>query len=248
MPLNVYAQGTEEAQTDVSTHAYIEDSADLLTDSDEQELYEVMKDGLEYGNMVFITIDDAIGYDSSDYVEMLYQTSDRLRGTDAVIYMIDMDNRLLWITGYGELSSTISPDYANLITDNIYKYASDGDYARCANEGYRQIIRRVGGSRISGTLRTVGNFCIALIIAAVLCFLFAYIGSASRKTDSYDILENINKQVNLNNPTVVHSRTNKIYDPPSSGSSGGSRGGGGFSGGGGGGGGGFSGGGGGHGF
>ncbi len=224
--------------------AYINDQADLLSDTEEEDLYEIMKYALDYGNMVFITITDSMGYNSSDYIEMLYQTSPQLKGTNAVIYMIDMDNRMLWITGYGTLKKNISPDYANLITDNVYKYASDEQYGRCAIEGYKQIVTRISGVRISGPLRTAGNFSIALIAATVICFLIAYITSSSRKAGSADIVANIEKRINLSNPNVAHTTTQRIYDPPSSssGSSGGSRS---FGGGGGGG---FHGGGGGHGF
>ncbi len=232
-----------EEQSSADWRVYIADGADLLTDSEEEELFGIMKPGTAYGNMVFVTITDAVGYNSSDYIEMLYQTTDVLKGTDAVIYIIDMDNRLLWISGYGSLKKIITPDYGNLITDNIYTYASDGDYRRCATEGYRQIIAKLEGERIAGPLRTAGNFSIALILAAVLTFLFAYITSTSRKASDSDILDNIERRINMTNPNVVHTTTKKIYDPPSSSSG---SGGGGFRSSGGGGG--FHGGGGGHGF
>ena len=174
---------------------------------------------------------------------MLYQTSDQLKGTDAVIYMIDMDNRLLWITGYGALKKNVTPDYANLITDNVYTYAGDGNYAKAAIVGFKQIVDRLGGSRLSGSLRTAGNFSIAVILAAVLCFLFAYVTSVSKKAKDADLVANIERYINMSNPNIAHTTTKRIYDPPSSSSSGG---GGGFRSGGGGGG--FHGGGGGHGF
>ena len=79
-----------------------------ISDMAEEELYEVMLPGTEFGNMVFITTEDAEDYESKDYIEMLYQTTDSLRGTEAVIYLIDMDNRMLWITGYKKLSGVIS--------------------------------------------------------------------------------------------------------------------------------------------
>ena len=153
-----------------------------------------------------------------------------------------MDNRLLWITGYGALKKTISPDYANLITDNVYKYATDGNYARAAITGFKQIVDRLGGSRLSGSLRTAGNFSIAVILAAVLCFLFAYVTSVSKKAKDEAVLANIERYINMSNPSIVHTTTQRIYDPPSSssGSGGGFRSSGG--------GGGFHGGGGGHGF
>ena len=222
---------------------YIADGADLLTDSEEQELFDIMKEGVGYGNMVFVTINDAVGYNSSDYIEMLYQTTDVLQGTDAVIYLIDMDNRMLWISGYGSLKKIITPDYGNLITDNVYTYASSERYGTCAVSGYKQIIAKLEGERIAGPLRTAGNFSIAVILAAVLSFLLAYITSSSRRANNADIVANIERRINMTNPNIVHTTTQRIYDPPSSSSSGG-----GGSRGGGGGGGGFHGGGGGHGF
>ncbi len=222
---------------------FIADDADLLDEKEESELYEVMEHGTEYGNMVFLTITDALGYNSSDYIEMIYQTTEVLAGTNAVIFIIDMDNRLLWISGYGTLKKIITPDYGNLITDNIYKYAGDERYGVCAVEGYTQVVAKLQGSRIAGSLRTLGNLSIAIILAAVASFFFAYITSVSRKASDQAILSNIERRISLTNPNVVKGRTEKIYDPPSSSSSGG-----GGSRGGGGGGGGFHGGGGGHGF
>ncbi len=218
-----------------SYDAYIGDFADLLTDEEENELYQIMLEGTSYGNMVFMTIDDAEGYQSKEYIEMIYQTSDSFSGTDAVIFMIDMDNRLLWITGYGSNEKRITPDYANLITDNIYRKAKAGQYADCAFEGYRQINRRLAGERVSGSLRGLGNFCIAVIIAEILCFAFAYVTSAAKKAADYEILENIERTVNITNPEVKKAGRRRIYDPPSrSGGSGGRSGGGGGGGGGGG--------------
>lgn len=216
--------------------ACIEDAADILTDAEEEELYAVMLDGTEYGNMVFISADDAEGYESKDYIEMIYQTDSRFKGTNAVFYLIDLDNRMLWITGYGDNKKLITADYANLITDNVYKYAKSGDYAACAMTGFRQINQRLAGRRVSGALRGVGNFCIAVIIAEILCFVIAYMSSASRKAGDDEILDNIEMTTDIRNPGITHTGTRRIYDPPSSSSnsSGGSSSGGGSSGGGGG--------------
>ncbi|MCR4764092.1 MAG: TPM domain-containing protein [Lachnospiraceae bacterium] len=232
----------EDSQQTALYDVYIADYADLLTVEEENELYDVMVEGTDSGNMVFMTIDDSAGYVSKDYIEMIYQTTDTLRDTDAVIYLIDMDNRMLWITGYEALKKLVTPDYANLITDNVYRYAESGDYASCAITGYRQIVQRVKGSRVSGALRSVGNLCIAVIAAEVLCFAFAYVSSASRKAKDKEILDHVEQIINIQNPSVKKTGSKRIYDPPKSSSS---SGGGGRSGGGGGG---FSGGGGGHGF
>ncbi len=241
LPVSALAVHAEEEGAGAPYQVYLEDYADLLTDAEEEELWEVMAEGTGSGNMVFMTIEDAEGYETKDYIEMIYQTTDYLNGTDAVIYMIDMDNRLLWITGYGADRKLITPDYGNLITDNVYRYARSDDFASSAIEGYRQIIRRLSGSRVSGALRGVGNLCIAVIIAEILCFVIAYATSAAKKTGDDEILDNIERMENLQNPNVKKTGRHKIYDPPKSSSSGGGRSGGG-------GGGGFHGGGGGHGF
>lgn len=247
MPENSAGAAGLEEQTEpedlseaVEYAVYIGDEAELLSDAEEEELYTVMRDGTAYGNMVFMTVDDAEGYKTKDYIEMRYQTDSSLKGTDAVVYLIDMDNRMLWITGYGADQKLVTPDYANLITDNVYKYAKSGEYAKCAIKGFQQINQRLSGGRVSGTLRGVGNLCIAVIIAEILCFVIAYLSSVARKAGEEDILENIERTVNMQNPGITHTGKRRIYDPPSksSGSSGGNSGGGG----------GFSGGGGGHGF
>ncbi len=241
-PASAFISLASEDESSNSYEAYIADFSDLLTDEEENELYYLMREGAEYGNMVFVTIDDAQGYKTKDYIEKMYQTDEVLKGTNAVIYMIDMDNRLLWISGYGDNRKTITPDYGNLITDNIYKYAKDGDYYTCAIKGFEQINQRLAGSRVAGALRSVGNLCMAVIIAEILCFTFAYVTSVAKKAGDDQILENLDFAVNLQNPKVKKTGTRKVYDPVrSSGSSGGGRSGGG-------GGGGFSGGGGGHGF
>ena len=119
----------------------------------------------------------------------------------------------------------ITSDYANLITDNVYRYAKRGDYITCAQEGFSQIIKRLGNKSVSGALRSVGNLCIALISALVICFLLAYVTSVARKTKDDIILDNIDRNINIQNPRVKKEATRRIYDPPSS-SSGSSTGGG----------------------
>lgn len=239
LPFSLVRARAAQDEKEYDYYVYIGDYADLLTDDEETELYNTMVYGTEYGNMVFMTTDYTEGYSTKDYIEKLYQTDENLKGTNAVFFMIDMDNRMLWITGYGDNKKMITPDYANLITDNIYKYAGSGDYYSCAMEGFEQINRRLSGSRLEGSLRGIGNMCIAVIIAEILCFAFAYVTSAAKKADADQILDNIERVVNIKNPTVKKTGTRKVYDPVRSSSSGSSGGGGG---------GGFSGGGGGHGF
>lgn len=216
-----------------SNEVFIDDKAGLLSQDELDNLAGIMYyEGLAYGNMVFITTDYAFGLSASDYQWNVYNSiyGDQ---SDGVTFLIDMDNRKIWMQGYGSLSKKIDEDAANIIGDKIYTLASDEKYGECAIEGYRLIIRTLGGAKITGSLKYLGNACIAIITALVVTFLIAYIMSASRYAKDKDILDNIEKSINISNTGIKHTRTERIYDPPSSGSSsGGSSGGGGGGGGG----------------
>lgn len=207
----------------------LDDKAGLLTEDEIEELLSLMYyEGLQFGNMVFMTTDDAMGCTASDYQWYLY---DYYYGeySDGVAFLIDMDNRKLWMQGYGELSDKIDVDTANTITDNIYKMATNEEYGKCAMEGYRQIIMALGGMKVTGPLKYLGNACIAIIASLVATFAFAFSMSVSRKAADKEILDNIAKSISMTNPGVKTSFIERIYDPPSSSSdsSGGGGGGGG---------------------
>ena len=70
LPVGLYAEEDTEVSEESAGAAeyavYIGDEAELLTDEEEEELCTVMLEGTAYGNMVFMTVDDAEGYKSKD--------------------------------------------------------------------------------------------------------------------------------------------------------------------------------------
>ena len=160
------------------------------------------------------------------------------------LFLIDMKNRYIYIFSDGENYNTITSDKAEIITDNVYRYASRGDYYECASRAFHQINTLLLGGKISEPMRIITNVLLSLYIGFFICFLFALV-TFNAKKDNYLLSGNYVKAFAMANFAAAVVGTHKVYNPPSdsgSGFSGG--GGGGFSGGGGG----FSGGGGGHGF
>lgn len=216
----------------------VQDEADLLTDAEEKTLASEMEPITEYGNVAFISISDNPYYNSETFIREYYRTN---FGTNSgTVFLIDMDERNIWIHSDGAIYRRITTSYANTITDNIYTYASDEEYYECASNAFDQIYTLLEGGRIAQPMKYICNFLLAIILALLINFFVVMGYSRSRKASTSELLTGIYHNVDIKNPTVNHVRQTKRYSPQSSSSSGGRSGGGG--------GGGRSGGGGGHSF
>ena len=233
----------------VSVHAasdyriVFEDEEDLLSDGEEAALKRDMEGILAYGNAGFITVSQY--ENTSSYAKAKYR---ELFGHDSgILFVIDMGRRNIWIYCDGKIYRSIDKAYSNTITDNVYRYASRGEYYQCAKKVFEQALTLLQGGRIAQPMKYISNFLIACVSALLINF---FILTIQRKDDE-DIIYNAPPAlttlvgVSILSKKITASRSRKHVE--SSSSSGG--GGGGFSGGGGGGGGGgSSGGGGGHSF
>ena len=123
---------------------YITDGEDLLTDEQEQQLLQDMIPVTEYGNCAFETA-WVSGTDSYSYVKSNYTEYFRESGT---LFLIDMGNRQIKLYSSKDVEKTVTPSYADSITDNIYTYASRGDYYTCAQKAFAQEYTLLRGGRI----------------------------------------------------------------------------------------------------
>ncbi len=229
---------------DTGYRVWMEDRAELLTKEQEMELAKAMEEITSYGNAAFVTTKENArsteSFARSCYMEQF--------GTDSgTIFVIDMDNRNIWIHSDGAVYKVITKSYANTITDNVYRYASREDYYGCAKEAFEEIYALLEGQKIAQPMKYISNALLAMILAMLanfgLIICFTRLHKPRRKT----VLENMNRKFSYSNLKADYAYQTKIYDPISSGgggSGGGSHGGGGRGGGGGG----HSGGGGGHSF
>ena len=222
----------------------IEDDANLLSEEEEKRLEDVMSPLTEYGYIVFKSIDDNDLSVEAYAANYYYNHFGNESGT---MFLIDMDNRKIYICSAGSNYEVITDKKAEIITDNVYRYASDGDYYGCAEKAFMQIDNLLSGQKIAEPMRYISNVVISLVLGFLLTFMYVLTTMRIKKASRKKILNASEASVVFANVVGTKTGTHKVYSPVESSSSGGSSGGG-FSGGGGGGGGGFSGGGGGHSF
>ncbi|MDO4734997.1 MAG: TPM domain-containing protein, partial [Lachnospiraceae bacterium] len=168
LPLTAFAADDYQAK--------IEDGANLFTDSQETELMKQLEELTGYGNMGIATNEsynsDAASLARSKYIEMFGETN----GT---LFMIDMYNRRIQIFSGGSMYRTITRAKANEITDNIYTYATAGDYARAASKAFDQIKIILEGGRIVTPMKYATNAAFA--VGLVLLINFIIITSQRKK-------------------------------------------------------------------
>lgn len=242
LPLSAFAAEAGESVYQV----VIDDGADLLTEEDEEALRSVMEKMLPYGNAAFVSTlsnpTTAERYAEDKFLDFFGDTS-------GALLLIDMENRYIQLIADGEVYKTVNRKRCNEITDNIYTYASKGDYRTCAIKAFEQVVRILGGQRVAAPFRYVTNAFLAICLA--LLGNFAVMSLQRRKKVSPENALNVKVAVNTAGSAVkagavagvvLHMLNQRKTRHVESSSSGG-RSGGGHSGGGGGG---FHGGGGGH--
>lgn len=234
-PLGAYAESQNTILWENPDTGYciiLEDDAQLLGSREQEELAAAMRTVTAYGNAAFKSI-SANAYSAASFADDYYHG---LFGTESgTLFLIDMDNRELYLFSDGAIYRTIGKSYADTITDNVYRYASDGDYYLCASRAFEQIGAVLAGEKIAQPMKYISNALLAFILAALLNYFLARSLSRSSKPGTGEILGSISTRFDFRNPRKILTSQTKVYDPPSSSSSGGGHsGGGGRSGGGGG--------------
>lgn len=216
---------------DTGFEVIIKDEADLLSDMEEFALAEKMTEVTAYGHAAFVSVDSNYSSAGSYAEDCFYNFFGYESGT---LFLIDMDNREIYIYSDGDVYKIITKGYANTITDNIYTYASDAEYFTCAYKAFEQIVTLLEGNRIAQPMKYVSNAFLAVLLALLINYFVVKLTSAAKKPDKRELLEATKHRCSFVNADAVYTNTTKKYDPPSSSSSGGggSRGGGGGGGGG----------------
>lgn len=220
--------------------AMVLDDAELFTKYEEAALLEKAYDLTEYADVFVVTVAKGQNpYGSSEsstkkYGDAIYL--DYSNNNSCIMFIIDMHTRYIYVYRYGKAEKSLTTGKCESITDNVYDYASDGDYYKCASFGLEQIGKVLNGEKIAEPMKVASNFFIAFVIGFVVMYLVALGKSKVSTTSDSEMLKYAAISFAANNTKDVVTGTTKTYCPRSSGSSGGrSGGGGGFHGGGGGG-------------
>ena len=230
----VYADEKTSSDIQGLYNIIIQDDADLLTEEEEADLYEHMAPVTRYGHAGFYStngpVDQTSSYARDAYTDFFGQDS----GT---LFLIDMDNRYLYIFSRGAVEDAIPTSIANTITDNVYRLAGKGDYAGCAMTAFDQIGARLEGQKIAQPMKHITNLLTAIILAMAIGYGFIRFHNMKGSPDRRVLVDALTVTgAGLSGLNMRHTGTTRTYSPPSSssGSGGGSSGGGGGGGGGGG--------------
>lgn len=191
----------------------LEDDADLLTDEEEVALAECMKGITKWGNVAFKSIDEN-PVSTERYIENYYR--EKFRQNSGTVFLIDMDNRNIWIKNNGEISLVVTNSYSDTITDNSYRYASRGDYFGCAEKVFGEIETLLSGRRIAQPMKYVSNAILAVILALLFNYFLMRRAAKNRVPERHELLSGMRHHYALTNPGAEHLRQTKHYDPQSS--------------------------------
>jgi uncharacterized membrane protein YgcG len=174
------ASGTQGADAQAASfEMVIEDNAGLMTDAEKQELSGFMQPVTDYCNVAFCSTDyNEYGVAQEYGTARLYDLFGE--GSDSIVFLIDMDTRNIQIITSGAVRKVITDSYCTSITDNTYSYASDGNYAKCAEEGFTEILQVYQGRHIAQPMRFVSSFLLALFLAIVINYII--VATYSKKT------------------------------------------------------------------
>ena len=153
-----------------------------------------------------------------------------------------MQNRYIRIHCDGAVSKIITDDYADIITDNVYTYATNKSYYSCAKQVYKQAYDLLRGEKIKQPMKYISNALLGLVLSVLLHFVLIICSSRIRQIRSRNLLKHVDHSFQFTSePTVNYTHNRPVYNGSDyggydgyqyrSGSSGGGNGGGGFSGG-----------------
>ncbi len=223
---------------DTGYSIYIDDGEFLLSGDEIERLADRMWPITAYGHAAFVSGRSDTG-SAAEYAFNLYE---QLFSMDSgILFLFDMDDREIRIEMDGEIYKTIGRGDANNIADNVYRYATNGDFFTCADTAFMQAMKILEGQWIARPMKWITNILLSLILGLLINYMILWLARNKFKPSASEILDNMDVNINIQNPKANFRNQQKIYHPPSRSSGGGGRSGGG-------GGGGHSGGGGGHGF
>lgn len=218
----VYATEVYE-NPDTAYRIILEDQADLLSEKEKMQLTEELQEITTYGNAAFVTITQNPYSSTEQFIQNYYQ--EQFQWESGIVFLIDMDYRKIWIYSNGRIYQTVTKNYANVITDNVYSYASKRQYYQCASKAFSQVVTLLRGEKIAQPMKYICNIFLALVLAFLINYFIVMLYSKSKKPSRAEGLTGIPMQYKMNHPRAQLVRETKRYSPirTSSGGSGGGR-------------------------
>lgn len=206
----------------------IYDFADLYTEDEEEKLYEEVKKYIDDYNYDFaiVTIDQNDKGSYTEYADDFYDYNDFK--TDGILFLIDMDNRYIYMSTSGDAIKMYSDKRINSATEEVYEYMSDKEYFE-GTENFIDIISDYaksgypaasGREKMSTSQKLLISFIAAAVITLIVMIILVSKNKLVRKaTTAEEYLTK--KDVKVTGELLVNTHTTKtkIEHNTSSGSS-----------------------------
>lgn len=217
------------ASEEYYTYEIFDDAGVMSSDSDYEDLKIACSELSRHVNVAVDTIDH-----TSDTESACYELGRELFGSDpAVVFIINMKNHEIWLRGINGAEKTITAGRCRSITDNVYKEATNQNFAKCARLAIESCTSLYMGGKIAQPMKFVVNIFVSLMIGLVTVYIMIVSSRRKRKASVEELLRGSVNNMQLRIVNSVCYATERIRHSSSSSSGGG----GGHSGGGGGGGG-----------
>ncbi len=226
---------------DNSTKVY--DFADLLSTTEEDSLYNSIVEFIQTYNLDMAVVTINHNFTSAmRYADDFYDYNGFGVGStnDGLLFLIDMDNREMYITTTGTAQLVYDDYRINKILDATYAEIINQDYYGCAGEFVRLSqdyaslgipdsnkyadIDEYGDYYVTTTNNKSVNFEVAFVIAGIITLIFMIISLSKHRmikkaSEAKHYLKNIRITNRVDN--FLHTHTSKVYIPPANTSSGG---------------------------
>ena len=146
---------------------FLVDEAELFSPEEERELRQQMQKPARYCAVFLMTTRDTGSKGHAAYAEWAFQRA--FSDGDGILFLIDLDNRQLRLQKNDD-NPLLSTELCESITDNVYRYASAGDYYGCARSAFSQVTAVMGGSQIPQPMKHSSNLLIALCLGLMAAF------------------------------------------------------------------------------
>ncbi len=134
----------------VNENEKVYDFANLLDDSEEDQLYNKINNYIETSkyDLVIVTINDNNKYSATEYADDFFDYNNFGFGTsrDGLLILIDMDTRVIWISTSGMAIKMYDDSRIDSIIDAGYYYLKNQEYYECLT----RVIDKINNYFLSG--------------------------------------------------------------------------------------------------
>lgn len=185
-------------------HETVFDYADLLTESEEDSFRNFSEKFEKYDvSVIFLTTNDTEGKSSMIYSDDFYDNN-HFR-PDGVLFMIDMDNREIYINTVGKYIDLLTELDISQALDSSYVHATHGDYALCFTKMSKSIGTKIENHEnpILGAMRFTFPTLLVMIFVTiiVIIIIISKHNRANKKTAGEHY---VGSDFRVNNRNVVY--------------------------------------------